>query len=58
MFLVCEFILTSIYLCETLRQIRLEQIKFLLGHSSTQTTERYLGSEREVAIAVNDNIGL
>lgn len=58
MFLVCEFIRTSIYLCETLRKIRLEQIKFLLGHSSTQTTERYLGSEREVAIAVNDNIGL
>ena len=58
MFLVCEFIRTSTYLCETLRQIRLEQIRFLLGHSSTQTTERYLGSEREVAIAVNDNIGL
>ena len=58
MFLVCEFIRISTYLCEMLRQIRLEQIKFLLGHSSTQTTERYLGSEREVAIAVNDNIGL
>ena len=58
MFLVCEFIRPSTYLCETLRQIRLEQIRFLLGHSSTQTTERYLGSEREVAIAVNDNIGL
>jgi integrase len=36
----------------------LEQIKFLLGHSSIQTTERYLGSEQEIAIAVNDNIGL
>jgi len=57
-FLVCEFIRTSTYVCETLRQIRLEQIKFLLGHSLTQTTERNLGSEREVAIAVNDNIGL
>jgi integrase len=32
----------------------LEQIKFLLGHSSIQTTERYLGSEQEIAIAVND----
>lgn len=36
----------------------LEQIKFLLGHSSIQTTEPYLGSEQEIAIAVNDNIGL
>ena len=36
----------------------LEQIKFLLGHSSIQTTERYLGSKQEIAIAVNDNIGL
>ena len=36
----------------------LEQIKFLLGHSSIQTTERYLGSEQEVAIAVNDSLNL
>jgi integrase len=36
----------------------LEQIKFLLGHSSIQTTERYLGSEQEIEIAVNDNLGL
>jgi integrase len=36
----------------------LEQIKFLLGHSSIQTTERYLGSEQEFVIAVNDNLGL
>ncbi len=36
----------------------LEQIKFLLGHSSIQTTERYLGSEQEIAVAVNDEIGL
>ncbi len=36
----------------------LEQIKFLLGHSSIQTTERYLGSEQEIAVAVNDSIGL
>lgn len=36
----------------------LEQIKFLLGHSSIQTTERYLGSEQDIAVAVNDNIGL
>ena len=36
----------------------LEQIKFLLGHSSIQTTERYLGSEQDIEIAVNDNLGL
>ncbi len=36
----------------------LEQIKFLLGHSSIQTTERYLGAEQEIAIAVNDSLGL
>ena len=36
----------------------LEQIKFLLGHSWIQTTERYLGSEQELQSAVNDNLGL
>jgi integrase len=36
----------------------LEQIKFLLGHSSIQTTERYLGSYQEIAVAVNDDLGL
>ena len=36
----------------------LEQIKFLLGHSSIQTTERYLGSEQEIAVAVNDHLGV
>jgi integrase len=36
----------------------LEPIKFPLGHSSIQTTERYLGSEQDIEIAVNDNVGL
>jgi integrase len=36
----------------------LEQIKFLLGHSSIQTTERYLGSEQDIAVAVNDRWSL
>jgi integrase len=34
----------------------LEQIKFLLGHSSIQTTERYIGSEQDIEIAVNDDL--
>jgi hypothetical protein len=34
------------------------QIKFPLGPSSIQTTERYLGSEQEIVVAVNDNLGL
>ena len=37
---------------------RWAKIAFLLGHSSIQTTERYLGSEQEIATAVNDNLGL
>jgi integrase len=36
----------------------LERIKFLLGRSSIQTTERYLGSDQDIEIAVNDNLGL
>jgi site-specific recombinase XerD len=36
----------------------LEQIQMLLGHASVQTTERYLGTEQNLASAVNDAIGL
>jgi integrase len=36
----------------------LEQIQFLLGHRSVETTERYLGSRQRLASAVNDRIGL
>jgi hypothetical protein len=36
----------------------LEKIKFLLGHSSIQTTERYLGSDQEIVVAVIDDLGL
>jgi integrase len=36
----------------------LEQIQFLLGHRSVETTERYLGSRQRIASAVNDCIGL
>ena len=35
-----------------------EQIKFLLGHASIQTTERYFGAEQDFVSAVNDNLGL
>jgi site-specific recombinase XerD len=36
----------------------LEQIQFLLGHVSVQTTERYLGCKQRISGAVNDNIGI
>ncbi len=36
----------------------LEQIQFLLGHVSVQTTERYLGCKQKLREAVNDRIGL
>jgi integrase len=36
----------------------LEQIQFLLGHVSVQTTERYLDCKQRLRNAVNDKIGL
>jgi len=36
----------------------LEQIQFLLGHVSIETTERYLGCKQRFQNAVNDAIGL
>jgi len=36
----------------------LEQIQFLLGHISLQTTERYLGCKQRIQGAVNDKIGI
>jgi len=35
-----------------------EQIQFLLGHVSVQTTERYLGCKQRIQSAVNDRIGI
>jgi site-specific recombinase XerD len=36
----------------------LEQIEFLLGHVSVQTTEKYLGCKQRLREAVNDKIGI
>jgi len=36
----------------------LDQIQFLLGHVSVQTTERYLGCKQHLRNAVNDLIGI
>ena len=36
----------------------LEQIQFLLGHVSVQTTEKYLGCKQRLRQAVNDRLGI
>ena len=36
----------------------LEQIQFLLGHASVQTTERYLGCKQNLGHPVNDRFTL
>ncbi len=49
-------------LCSALSRIgrrgELEQIQFLLGHVSVQTTERSLGCKQRIRSAVNDRIGI
>lgn len=35
----------------------IEQIQYLLGHESVQTTERYIGCKHRLRNAVNDRIG-
>jgi hypothetical protein len=41
-----------------LPDLELDQIQFLLGHGSIQTTERYLGCKQKFRIAVNDRLGI
>jgi hypothetical protein len=48
---------TVLRLCHAARG-ELEQIQFLLGHVSIQTTERYLGCKQRIRSAVNDQIGI
>jgi len=44
-------------LCHAARG-EMEQLQFLLGHVSVQTTEKYLGSKQRLREAVNDRIGI
>ena len=37
---------------------QLDQIQFLLGHVSIQTTERYLGCKQKLRSAVNNRLGI
>ena len=37
---------------------KLEQIQFMLGHESIETTAIYTACRQEIAVAVNDNLGL
>jgi integrase len=48
---------TCVRLCH-LAGGELEQIQFLLGHASVQTTEHYLRCKQKLRRAVNDNLGL
>ena len=48
--------LTCARLCDLAGE--LDQIQFLLGHVSIQTTERYLGCKQKLRHAVNDHLGL
>jgi hypothetical protein len=41
-----------------LKLSEIEQIQFLLGLVSVQTTEHYLGCKQKLRVAVNDRIGL
>ena len=40
------------------RRVGNSSIQLLLGHASIQTTERYLGTQQNLTVAVNDVLGL
>ena len=48
---------TCAKLCRT-KGGKLEQIQFMLGHDSVATTAIYTSMGQEIAVAVNDNLGL
>ncbi|AXC10235.1 phage integrase family protein [Acidisarcina polymorpha] len=48
---------SCVRLCHDARG-ELEQMQFLLGHVSVQTTERYPGCKQRFRVAVNDRLGI
>jgi hypothetical protein len=44
--------------CVTLSATNPNKIQFLVGHVSVQTTERYIGCNQKLRIAVNHRIGI
>ena len=49
---------TLVRLVVAKRQSTVDEIQFLLGHVSIQTTERYLGCKQKLRFAVNGRMGI
>ena len=41
-----------------MKEVRIVQVRYLLGQVSVQTAERYLGCKQRIRSAVNDRIAI